>query len=121
MMSGKHLEIGTRGTALDDRILLVWFAGVFALATCDDIGLAASGIERSKSRATNAEQEEFCHIAEIEADAPPVPAAPAETPEPEEAAAPEEDTDAPSWETPEGDATEDGADPETPDAPTSPF
>jgi len=56
-----------------------------------------------------------------EADAPPVPAAPAETPEPEEAAAPEEDTDAPSWETPEGDATEDGADPETPDTPTSPF
>ena len=62
-------------------------------------------------------------------EAPAVPAEPVEASEPEEASAPEEAPTTPSWETPTEDATEDvtedvtdnGADPETPDPPTSPF
>src|SRR5262245_23906146 len=71
----KQLEIRAWAARLDDGVLLVGLARVFAFARGEQIDLSPAGRERARVPALDAEQDQLGHVAEIEADAAPVRAA----------------------------------------------
>lgn len=65
----EHLEIRPWRAGLDQLVLLVRLAAMFALAGLDHVDLTSAGIERTGVLAAHAEQDDLGDIPEIEADA----------------------------------------------------
>src|SRR5262249_5284225 len=71
----EQLEIGPGAACLDDGVLFVGLARMLALAGGEKIHLPTAGRKRARIPALDAEQDQFGHVAEVEADAAPVGAA----------------------------------------------
>lgn len=65
----EQLQIWPRGTRRNDVVLLIGLARMLAFARLDHVYLTAAGRQRSRVFAANAKEDEFGHVAEIEADA----------------------------------------------------
>lgn len=66
--TSKKFEVGVRATRFENRVLLVWFPGMFSLSARQVVHLGASGFQRARMLSADAEKHELCHIAEIETD-----------------------------------------------------
>src|SRR5439155_16168369 len=71
----KQLKIRSCTASLDDSILFVGFAGMFALTRRQQIHLATPRRKRTRVLAAHTEQNQLCNVAEIEPDPAPVRAA----------------------------------------------
>src|SRR5262245_12164356 len=71
----EQLEIGPGAACLDDGVLFVGLARMLALAGGEKIHLPTARRKRARIPALDAEQDQFGHVAEVEADAAPVGAA----------------------------------------------
>src|SRR5882762_7788814 len=60
---------------LDNSVLLIGLAGMFALTRCKKIYLSPTRSKRARVLAAHAKQDQFGNIAEIETDATPIRAA----------------------------------------------
>src|SRR5690606_14306092 len=68
----EHFQIRPRRAGLYDFILLIGLARMLALARRQKIHLASAGWQRTCILATDTEQDQFRHIAEVEADPTPI-------------------------------------------------
>src|SRR5215475_11555270 len=67
LTSRKEFKIRSGTASLDDHVLFIGLAGMFALASSEKIHLSATGRKRTCVLAAHAEQDQLCNVPEIEA------------------------------------------------------